>query len=180
MAQTKTYNSYLADKVALRVDHLPKGRELYVLDCFAGKGLIWSAVRELTGRKITTLPIDMNQDSGFRLPGDNRAYLDTMDLDPFQVIDLDAYGIPYDQLKIIFEREYVGAVFVTFIQAINQNLPLGMLQELGFHKDMIKSIPTLFSKKGWGYFLEWLALRGVDQIWHRSHGQKHYLFFQAR
>jgi hypothetical protein len=177
-ATKKTNNTYLADRVALRAGHLPKG-DIYVLDCFAGKGLIWRAVQELTGRRIDTLPIDVNPDSGFRLPGDNKAYLDTLDLETFNVIDLDAYGVPYEQLRIVFDREYHGAVFVTFIQSIYGQMPIGLLEDVGFSRDMIEKIPTLFGERGWDYFLEWLALRGIKKLWHRSHSRKHYLFFNT-
>src|SRR5688572_25502525 len=99
MAQTskKTNNSYLADKVALRVAHMPKAGEVRVLDCYAGQGVIWRAVERLTGREIKVLGIDVNKPdelSGFRMPGDNRAYLEIIDLSRFDVVDLDAYGIP--------------------------------------------------------------------------------------
>jgi hypothetical protein len=174
---TKTANIYLSDKVALRANHLPVGRELYILDCFAGKGLIWAAVKELTGRHIVTLPIDTDKAVGFRLPGDNRAYLDTLDLDQFDAIDLDAYGIPYDQLKIVLERGYRGAVFVTFIQSIYGQMPVRLLQDVGFSKEMVDRTPTIFGDNGWSYFLEWLALQGVKQVVHRSHLRKHYLYF---
>jgi hypothetical protein len=178
MGQTKkTHNTYLADKVALRAGHLPKRREIYVLDCFAGKGLIWEAVKEVTGRKITTLPIDMDIKSGFRLPGNNMGYLDSIDLSPFDVIDLDAYGVPYPQLRVILERGFKGAVFVTFIQSIYSQMPQGLLRDIGFGNGMIEKIPTLFAQRGWEYFLGWLALKGIRKIWSRSHSRKHYLFF---
>jgi hypothetical protein len=176
---SKTNNSYLSDKVALRANHLPAGRELYILDCYAGKGIIWQAVKELTGRKIVTLPIEISKekDVGFHLPGDNRAYLDTLDLDQFDAIDLDAYGVPYQQLKSIFQREYHGAVFVTFIQSVYGQMPFGVLQEIGFSRTMIERTPSIFGERGWEYFMEWLALEGVKVIHHRSKMKKHYLYF---
>ena len=176
---TKTAKTYLSDKAALRAEHLPAGKELYVLDCYAGKGLIWAAVKELSGRKIVTLPIDTSKDVGFRLPGDNRAYLDSIDLDQFDVVDLDAYGVPYQQLKILFERHYKGAVFVTFIQTMYGIMPNGLLEDVGFTKEMVKECPALFTEKGWEYFLEWLALHGVKSVCHRSHSRKHYLYFST-
>ncbi len=120
MAQTtKTNNSYLADKVALRVAHLPDREVLRVMDCYAGSGVVWSAVKKLTGRRIAVLPIDISADvDGFHLAGDNKQYLETMDLSRFDVIDLDAYGVPYDQLKIVLDRGFHGTVFVTFIQSV--------------------------------------------------------------
>ncbi|MFA5420332.1 MAG: hypothetical protein WC341_17900 [Bacteroidales bacterium] len=178
MAQTN--NSYLADKVALRINHLPDGN-LKVLECYGGEGKIWKAVRKITGRKIITLSIEIendNDDLGFYLPGDNRAYLETLDLKKFDVIDLDAYGVPFDQMEQVFKSGYHGVVFVTFIQSVMGMMPVGLLHAIGFKEEMIKKCPTLFWKLGWKYFQEYLSLRGVTKIWHRSHARKHYICFE--
>jgi hypothetical protein len=174
----QTNNSYIADKVALRAGHLPAGN-VRVLDCFGGEGKIWTAVKKLTGRKITALPIDIKEydDAPFHLPGDNRAYLETLDLTKFNVIDLDAYGVPFDQLEQVFNSKYTGVIFVTFIQSIMRILPFGLLQAVGFSEEMIKKCPTLFGKSGWKYFIEYLSLHGVNEIWHRTHARKHYIGF---
>lgn len=179
MAQTN--NSYLADKVALRAGHLPAGEHLRVLDCYGGEGKIWAAVKRLTGRRITVLPIDLREyeDNAFYLPGDNRAYLQSLDLHRFDVIDLDAYGVPFDQLEQVFESGFQGVVFVTFIQSIMGRLPTGLLEAVGFTHEMVEKCPTLFGKSGWKYFLEYLSRRGVKRIWHRSHARKHYLGFNC-
>src|SRR3990172_353501 len=78
----KTDNSYLADKIHLRANHLPEG-DVRVLDAFAGKGKIWSGVTYLAKRKIRRLPIDVRDGFGFHLPGDNRAYFGELDLSRF-------------------------------------------------------------------------------------------------
>jgi len=174
----KTFSSYLGDKVALRVNNLPKGKEINVLDCYAGKGTIWRAVRLLTGREINVLPIDTTNSDGFFMPGDNLSFLKIIDLSRFQVVDLDAYGIPYEQLKILFDREYKGTVFVTFIQSQYGMMNQDMLVDLRFTAEMVKTIPTLFAKSGWSYFCEWLALNGVSKIRVRQHQRKHYLYFR--
>lgn len=99
MASTtkKTFNSYLADKVQMRAQNIPKTGEVNVLDCYAGKGTIWRAVQLVTGREINTLPIDTtNSDGFFYMPGDNRSFLSIIDLERFAVVDLDAYGVPYE------------------------------------------------------------------------------------
>jgi hypothetical protein len=182
MTQTKTDNSYLSDKVALRLAHLPGKGEVRVLDCFAGKGVIWKAVQRLApGRDIRVLPIEIKKDDDllFHLPGDNTRFLESLDLARFDVIDLDAYGVPYDQLETIFRRGFKGVVYVTFIQAVFGQMPWGMLQELGFPVDMVKLSPALFGKRGWTYFLEYLALHGVRKVWIRQHEKKHYLAFNC-
>jgi len=177
MAQTKTNNSYLGNKVSLRVNYLPDNPA--VLDCYGGAGLIWLAVERETGKKIKRIGIDREDYGvGFFLEGDNMAYLKTIDLQKYNVIDLDAYGVPYEQLKILFQRKYTGRVFVTFIQSIFGIVPKMLLVDIGFTEAMIKSCPTLFGKRGWQYFLEWLAKNGVRTIVHRSHARKHYLTFE--
>jgi hypothetical protein len=179
MALTKTDNAYLRDKLQLRADHLPSG-DIRVLDCFCGKGILWAGVEKMTNRKITTLPIDTRDDIDFfHLAGNNSDFLTTLNLSKFNVIDLDAYGVPYEQLKIIFERGYQGTVFVTFIQSIMGIMPMRLFQDVGFSEEMIKKSPTLFCKRGWEYFLQWLAAHGVTEIYHRSHARKHYLGFNC-
>lgn len=152
-----------------------------VLDCFGGQGLVWSRVKKATGIDIKYLGIDkINYGTGFYLPGDNLAYLGSIDLSRFNVVDLDSYGVPYEQLEIVFSRGFIGRVFVTFIQVLQGKLPYGMLEEIGFSREMITKIPTLFAKNGWDYFLEYLAKKGVRQIIHRSYARKHYLTFEIK
>lgn len=172
-------NSFLTDKVYLRANHLPDGDVITVLDCFAGKGHIWKNVVHLTGRKIRRLAMDYKDGLGFHLPGNNLAWMPSLDLNYFDVIDLDAYGVPYQQLKLIFDADYRGVVFVTFIQSVFGGIPHDLLVDVGVSEDMIKKCPTLFYKSGWSYFLDWLAMRGVSKIWRRSFHKKYYVCFNA-
>jgi hypothetical protein len=172
---TKTDNSYFRDKVELRLRHLPAGK-VRVLDCYSGKGLIWAAVKKLSKQDVQTLPIDQRADKfDFHLHGDNLEYLQTIDLSRFNVIDLDAYGVPFDQIECLVARKYRGVVFVTMIQTLMGGMPHGMLQKIGFTKTQIEKAPTLFAKRGWQYFLEYLASVGVKRVAHRSRQRKHYL-----
>jgi len=173
----KTNNSFLGNKVRLRLNYLPKNPS--VLDCYGGARLIWRAVEELSGCSVRYIGIDkIDYGVGFYLDGDNLGYLRGMDLSRFNVIDLDAYGVPYEQLKAVFERGYKGRVFVTFIQSLYRIIPGGLLADIGFTPEMRQACPTIFGKRGWQYFQEWLAKNGVRAITHRSHAQKHYLTFE--
>lgn len=185
-SDVKTDNDFTRDKCELRAAHLPAG-DVRVLDCFSGKGVIWRGVERLTGRRIQTLPIDVRADlTTFHLDGNNQEFLETMDLSKFNVIDLDAYGSPHEQLAILFRRGYVGVVFVTFIQTAYGMMAKTVLRGVGFSDAQLGKSPTLFGRRGWEYFKQWLALNGVTSIAHRSHGRahsshgKHYLCFTLK
>ena len=102
--QTKTNNSYLAEKINLRLRHLPNKKSIEVLDCFAGKSVIWNRIKSKSNYNINVIGIDKIK-YGNNLNGDNVKYLKGMDLKRFDLIDLDAYGIPFKQLEIIFKKK---------------------------------------------------------------------------
>jgi len=174
----QTDNSYLEDKVQLRLNSLPDKTELNILDAYSGSGKIWQTIKQRTNKKLNILSIDKEQKQNkFILIGDNIKYLASMDLSKYDIIDLDAYGIPYKQLKIIFNKKYNGIIYVTFIQSIMGRLPNNFLFDLGFTKEMISKCPSLFGKKGFQYFKNWLSVNGVKSIIYRTYGRKYYLCF---
>ena len=173
-----TDNSLLGSKIALRVDHLPKS-PFTVLDCFGGFGVVWKAVLERSGRSdIARVAIDREDRPG-ALCGDNRKWLKSLNLREYGVIDLDAYGVPFDQVSILFRRGYSGLVFFTMIQSVMGQLPAKLLDAVGIGRGMRKKCPTLFGKIGWMIWLDWLGQNGVKNVWHYSSGRKHYGAFYA-
>ena len=146
----QTDNSYLAEKVQLRIESLPKKEVVTVLECFAGDGLIWKEVKRITKRNIKILRIDQKDDKkGIYLKGDNLKFLQSIDLDRFDIVDLDAYGSPFTQLlEIIHAKQFKGIVHCTFIQSMFGALNKRMLFDLGYTKAMIEKIPSLFNKGG--------------------------------
>lgn len=177
----KTDNHFTADKVKLRADWAPwpeDGSPLRVLDAFGGYGRCWSAVRRMTGRLVTRIAIDQRHDLvDFHNHGDNIKVMGGMSLTGFHVIDLDAYGIPAAQLDIVFRSDFRGVVFVTAIQSMHGQFPNLVVENLGFPAAIQKKAPSLVARRGWEYFREWLAVRGVSRIVHRSWNRKHYLAF---
>lgn len=171
----------MADKVGLRLSVLPLPvKDLMVLDAFAGKGTIWKNIQKKYAGKIKITKIDVEQKTEeLLLLGDNLKYLWTLPLGRYDIIDLDAYGVACNQLKILFERKYKGTVFVTFIQTHEGILPYFVLQEIGYSLAMIKKIPSLFCKNGTTKFLHWLQVRGVKHVQLRTCGRKTYLAFGA-
>lgn len=184
MSKAQTDNSFLVDKVKLRINHLPDKNSLKVLDCYGGDGRIWRKIIKETRKEIEILHIDQKdkRHKGLYLRGDNLKFLKTMDLTKFNIIDLDAYGQPIRQLESIFDfhkKRFLDCmVFVTFIQSGIGGLNRRMLTDIGYSKKMIEKIPTLFARDGIGKFKNWLALKGVKNIAIRSFDRKHYLAFK--
>jgi hypothetical protein len=169
----------LGDKISLRLNNIPVKDPLNVLDAFHGAGCIWKNVQKKYAGKINIVRIDKEQkDDAFVLIGDNSKYLNSLDLSKFDVVDLDAYGVPFDQLEILFKRKFKGVVFVTFVRAVFGKLPKGILNALGYTSAMVDKVPTLFDKNGFQKMLAYLSVNGVTQIKYRAkEPRKYYLCF---
>lgn len=182
MNNVRTDNSYFETKVKLRTENLPHGR-VNVLDMFAGGGRIWKMIKHnLSKRHIDVLRIEQKPDSGgVYLLGDNQKFLSVLDIPKFNVIDLDAYGVPYSQLEAILDGKPARGtvIFVTFIQSLYGRLPQGLLGKIGYSKAMLKKCPAIFNRRGLEKFRWYLAARGVEKIKRYSDpsGRKHYLCF---
>lgn len=176
---------YFWDKVRLRLNNLPDKDSLCVLDAFSGSNRNWNKVKQLSSKKFNVIGIDKkNNKNAIYLKGDNIKFLKSMNLSLFDIIDLDAYGIPFKQLDIVLDyfdkkTKHDGCyVFLTFIQALAGVIPKKLLYSLGYTKPMIDKIPTLFYKNGFGKLKNYLFLKGIKSITHRSIGTKHYIFIQ--
>lgn len=160
----KTDNSYFEEKVKLRIDNLPDRNPIRVLDMYSGTGSIWDHIKAHTDKNIEVLAIEKRDIKGrIYLHGDNSKY--RLDYDYFDVIDLDAYGVPFEQLEDVFARCRAKMIIhVTYIQSQYGRLPVKMLEAIGYTRPMVKKIPTLFNKDGQKKFLNYLAVRGVKNI----------------
>jgi hypothetical protein len=148
-----------------------------ILDCFSANGVIWENICDKT--EISVLRIEKRKSAkGIYLIGDNLKYLASLDLAQFDCIDLDAFGVPYKQLEIIFPKIKSGCViFCTFIQSVFGVLPTAMLCKLGYTLSMIRSIPTLFYASGFEKFCNYLSLNGVKSVKYYQKHNKYYLVF---
>jgi hypothetical protein len=177
MNKAKTNNSYLYDKVALRVAFLPEVQTVRVLDCYHGAGMIWRNVQRNTDKRLAIHGIDMS-DYGTGeavLLGDNLKVFDSLDLASYDVIDLDAYGVPAEQMIAVWPRMRSGAViFYTFTQTMLGQLPRSMFDRLGYTASMIARCPTLFAKNGHEKFLHFISLQTLSTIVYCKHGRKFY------
>ena len=177
MNRVQTDHSHFEEKVKIRLDNLPEENPVKVLDLFSGNGLLWNEIQRRTGREILVLRIDRERGKrGAYLVGDNLKF--NLDYGRFDVVDVDAYGVPFRQLERIFaQSSKPKRVFITFIQSQWGTLPRKMLNALGYTDRMIKKVPTLFNRAGQEKFLRYLALKGVQkcQISYTPDRRKNYV-----
>jgi hypothetical protein len=102
-----------------------------------------------------------------------------MNLDKYDIIDLDAYGVPFRQLEVIFRKKYRGILFVTFIQNIFGALPVRMLTKIGYTKNMIKKCPTLFNRNGIEKFKQYLAINDIKKVIIINKNNKKYIYIPS-
>lgn len=176
----KTDNSHTEDKVLLRLEtvNLVNKQEINVLEAYAGSGIIWKEVQKRTDKKINILKIEMKDNKkGVYLKGDNSKFIPLFDYSIYDIIDFDAYGVPYFQIKTVFQKQFKGIVHVTFIQSGMGSLPHGLLEDIGFPKNMIRKCSTLFSKNGMEKMQNFLYLNGVKKITGHFLDRKNYFYF---
>jgi hypothetical protein len=174
----KTDNSYFKEKLNLRMESLPDKESIYILDCFSGTGSLWKEVQKNTKKTLKVLPIEIEKGKNKKaLSGNNLKYLKILDLNKFDIIDLDSYGIPYEQLDIIFSKNYKGIVHVTAIQSGMGQLPHGLLISIGYTYDMIKKIKSIFNVNGLKKLENYLYLNGIRSITGYFIDRKSYFYF---
>lgn len=174
----KTDNSHFREKVMLRSDNLPKKEKIKILEMYGGRKRLWRAVKKETGKSLEILSIEKKQYPGVYLQGDNRKF--KLDFSVYDVIDIDAYGTPWDNLLRVLEGGAPGTViFLTWIQSVMGMLPNRFLEEVGFSLQMIKKCPTLFCKNGKEKLHAVLAKHGVKSVksYSTKDGRKNYLSF---
>lgn len=136
-SKTKTDNDHSATKVALRVEAvtmLGEPREIRLLDAFHGYGKLWqlvAAVLAPDGWSIKPYRVDHQVRGAGTLHVDNDRLMRSIDLRRFDLIDLDAYGWPAKQLKIVSQRAPKTPVLSTRIARALGPMPKVVLNDLG-------------------------------------------------
>jgi hypothetical protein len=141
-----------------------------VFDAFAGAGLMW---REVWRRAAGYIGCDeeWHRDERCCYAADNRRVLRCIDLSPFTVFDLDAYGSPWEQALIIAARrrpmavgERLGLVFTegSYLRMRFSKVPRAMRLAAGV-------MPAV--EFGAGHMHDALIGRAVSGIARRMHGR---------
>ena len=158
----KTDNSFLSQKVDIRSDVVRMVSSPRVLDCYSGNGDMWTRVNSrLT---ITRIEKEPNKCKYPHLLGPNEKFLRSLNLSDYDIIDLDSYGIPFEQLEILFKKKYSGYVILTFCQIGIRQLPKKMCNILGYTDSMYSACKTLICRDGMKKMKAYLHLRGVSEI----------------
>ncbi len=172
-----TDNANLAKKIGLRVTATEHIENKKVLDLFAGENKIWKNIP--TERYYG---VEKEKGKGKNLHLDNRKIIGALDLSGFNVIDCDAYGIPYEQIEMLFENPTLqsGTVIIfTCISGVLNRLCVKAIKDYGIQKQYKRS-RVLFNKYSRDMFLSMLYNHGVRKIWSykiKSQMEKEYGWF---
>lgn len=153
-------------KVKQRLENLPDKKVIRVLDAFAGEHKIWN---EIIKKKpeIEFQIVYLEKVKGLHpdnIEGVNLYYLQRNDLSQFDVIDLDHYSFAYEQLVEIFEQNYKGTVFFTFIQAGLGSLNKSMLNYLFGSPEISNKCRTMYATDGFEIALKFFWKKGIKEI----------------
>lgn len=181
MSDKQTDNSFFKQKIKLRklVIELIQG-DVFLLDCYAGTGKLWSQIKHQS-KKINYIGIEKEKRKNKSLSvmeGDNLKYLKNLDLSLFNLIDLDAYGIPFEQIETIMNSNFSGYIVVTYIWKAQGRLHNSMLEKLGYNQNMIEKCPTLFSRDHKKKIKLILSHYGVKKISLIEKNNKLYFFYK--
>jgi hypothetical protein len=182
MNNRKTNNSFLKEKIILRLLNLPDKKNIKVLDCYHGGGEIWNNIKLLTDKSIEIDGIDIKEyENTISLIGDNLKVLKSIDINKYDIIDLDAYGIPDQQIEILKSKNKKEIIiFYTFIASVFGRLSDKLLFRLGFSKNMLEKTNTIFSRDRHQKFLNYLSclkIKGKVE-WIEFNKRKYYGVFK--
>ncbi len=177
----KTDNSKLEEKLIIRrevIDKIGK-QEINVVELYAGRSVMWGILSdEYKGRvKINLLSIEKERGKNPRaLCGDNMKFIRGIDLSRFDIVDVDAYGIPSQQLLAIKRQDYKGWIIVTAIQSMFGKLPTDVLMANGMTQAMLQKVSAIFTKGGLQYIKNFMYTLGSRRIRGFFEDRKYYFY----
>lgn len=156
-----TDNDGIGNKIWLRKMAIRDMTEVRVLDLFAGENLIW---RQIPCDRY--YGIEAEKGKGKNLHLDNRKAIPLLDLSGFNVIDCDAYGMPYEQIRLIFDNPTLqsGTIIIyTCISGVLNRLSVRMLEDYGLCEHYKRS-RVLYNRYSADMFHAMLHKLGITQI----------------
>lgn len=185
MNSPQTDNSHFDLKIKLRLIAIKEYglKNISVLDAYSGDGRIWYEIQKLHPFPISLTRIDIKRDRrGVYICGDNCKILSSLDLAKYDIIDLDAYGVPFYQLEEIFRKHVESIIFVTYILKGMRTIMRKLLEKIGYSREMVSKIPTLFNSCPLEKIGQYLAQNGVDKIngYFLENNFKNYFYFTRK
>lgn len=135
-----------------------------VLDLFAGKGEVWKRLRPDTYQGVE---IERGNNPK-AIVGDNRTIIPKLDLSQYNVIDCDSYGVPADQIALLYENGTMRSGTVVLYTCISNSVstvPSRLQDYGGFRGELYHKAQTLFNDWSIPLFFDFLASLGVDRVW---------------
>ena len=173
----KTDNKSVANKVFLRKEATKHLQNLYVLDLFAGKNVLWSNIDN-----ARYYGVELQTGKGANLNADAKQAVLSLDLSQFNVIDCDSFGIPFGICRRIIKDDKIRSgtvILYTAMTNVFTQLPRVCVDELGIGH-MYKLTRSLFNLNAITYFYDMLANLGIKEIKYyevNDHYTKHYGYF---
>lgn len=159
---TKTDNINIDKKVDLRRQATKHLDELNVLDLFAGENIMWS---HFNCKKY--FGVEKNKGKGKNLNADNNRIIPNLDLSKFNVIDLDSYGMPFEQLDLIFENPTLsnGTVIIfTCITSKSSRVGKRLIKKFSL-EEIYKKSKLIISTQARELFYELLRQNGINEVY---------------
>lgn len=134
----------MAGKVGLRASLCESldSRKLRVLDAYAGSGRLWRAVRREVDAQLVVTGVDTRQFRGV-IHKDNRQVIAGVDLSVFDVVDLDSYGVPADQVELVAGAGWQGPLLWTCICTMLGTMPRKVLAAEGVPAEWSRVAPVV-------------------------------------
>lgn len=173
----KTDNYKIENKIKLRQLATKDLTELKILDLFAGKNMIWSSfkMKKYYG-------VEKEKNKGKNLNADNIRIIPILDLSEFNVIDVDSYGIPVNQIAEIYKNKTLqkGTIIIyTCITNKMSSLNKVIIENFGLSK-IYKKAQTLINGFAKEFFYAYLYSKGVKKVYEyqvKSSFDKSYGYF---
>ena len=166
-----TDNSNVFKKVSLRKQATAHLKELRVLDLFAGENILWSHLK-----CDRYYGVEKIKGKGKNLNADNIRIIESLDLSGFNVIDVDSYGIPFNQLyKIFLNKTLADKTVIIYTLITNKMCGLNRycLQTFNLSK-MYKKCNVVINAKAKELFDAFLYENGVRELFYYTDSQSYY------
>jgi tRNA G26 N,N-dimethylase Trm1 len=178
---TDNHEEFFSVKVKIREMVYKQSTIKSILEVYGGNGLCWRQVSKNIGTKIKTTRIDKRQGlEGIYIVGDSLKVIAGLNLQTYDIIDIDAYGSPYDILEFLFKKKYKGFVICTDIVVSMGATANILMKQSGISKEMIKCCPSIYRKIRTELINNYLTKNGVKKINIFSQNDHNYYYFELK